>query len=630
MPFERVYGPGLHATVAALSTVGHLSVLRSYRLVTVSLYCLGPVTLFWLCYRLIGSRGYALAAGLLYSLYSPIGLLSSIARTDLGSPFWPRRFQALVEYGESPHIAALTLVPLAVWSFHEAVGMGRRRFAPLAAVLFGAVIATNWTATVGLSMAFAAYAVSQAGGVPRQRWLEAGAIGIVGYLLVCRLVPPSVLAAVPGNASNSDGTHFGMVPGAGMVLLAGMLTALHFLLNRYRVPRGSRFFLYFFAISGFVVLGRFWFDIYVFPQPHRFQLELEMAFIPLCLLPFHAWWHIWTNRVRIPLLVALALFCVFQVREYRQGMDFLTRPVKMENTVEYRATKWLERNAPGERVFAPGSVSVWMNVLGDTPQMVGCCDQSIPSLSHRLAFTTIYDGHLAGSHDAEVSILWLKAYGASVVGVPGPASKEFFKSFQNPRKFEGILPVLWREDDTTLYRVPARSNSLAHVIRRESEVRRQPSRGWDVDPLRPYVAALDDASLPLVEMQWVNAHQARIGATLAADQIVSVQVSYAPGWHATANGAPVPLHGDALGLLIAEPACHGSCAIDLVYDSPPEARYAGWTQLLAAVLCIAVAFGRRSGKTHIAMGSSGDSPRTASPPSESLDCYPPLAKRQNS
>jgi hypothetical protein len=131
-------------------------------------------------------------------------------------------------------------------------------------------------------------------------------------------------------------------------------------------------------------------------------------------------------------------------------------------------------------------------------------------------------------------------------------------------------------------------------------------------------------------MQWVNAHQARIGATLAADQIVSVQVSYAPGWHATANGAPVPLHGDALGLLIAEPACHGSCAIDLVYDSPPEARYAGWTQLLAAVLCIAVAFGRRSGKTHIAMGSSGDSPRTASPPSESLDCYPPLAKRQNS
>src|SRR5579864_8581091 len=29
MPFERVYGPGLHATVAAFSTASHLSILQS-------------------------------------------------------------------------------------------------------------------------------------------------------------------------------------------------------------------------------------------------------------------------------------------------------------------------------------------------------------------------------------------------------------------------------------------------------------------------------------------------------------------------------------------------------------------------------------------------------------------------
>ena len=600
MPFERVYGPNLHWTVAALATAAHLPVLRSYRLVTTSLYCLGPVTLFWLCYRLTHSRGYALAVGVVYSLFSPSVLLSSIVRVDLGFFFWPRRFHALVHYGESPHIAALTLLPLVVWSFHEAVGVGRRRFAPLAAALIGVVIAMNWTGTVGLAMALAAYAFSIAGHVPRQRWIEAGAIVVVGYLLIAPLVPPSILAAVPGNASDSDGTRFGLAQAASLVLLAGMLVVLHFALERLGMPRGFRFFLYFFCISGFVALSRLWFDFYVMPQPHRFQLEIEMAFVPLLLLPFYFLWRRWTPRVRNSLLVLLTLFCVFQVCEYRRGINYLIKPVAMADTVEYRATKWLEYHAAGERVFAPGSVSLWMDVFADIPQTAGCCDQSIPSPAHRLAFTTIYDGRSAGIHDAEDSILWLKAYGATLICVPGPASKEFFHAVQNPRKFDGVLPVVWREDDTTLYRVPGRSRSLAHVIPRACEVRQRPLNGSDLGTVRPYVAALDDPALPLADMRWVNTHEIRIQTTVDPGQIVSVQVSYAPGWHATANGAPVPLHGDALGLLIAEPDCHGPCTLDLVYDSPPEARYARWEQLFAAALCVAAALAGPRGKKPIA------------------------------
>jgi hypothetical protein len=184
-------------------------------------------------------------------------------------------------------------------------------------------------------------------------------------------------------------------------------------------------------------------------------------------------------------------------------------------------------------------------------------------------------------------MLWLKAYGATMVGVTGPSSTEYFKAFRNPHEFEGLLPIAWREDDTTLYRVPGRSASLAHVIPRECEVRQLPLYG-DLDPLRPYVTALDDPALPLADMQWVSGHEAHVRATLTPGRIVSVQVSYAPGWHATANGVPVRLHSDALGLLIAEPLCHGLCDIDLVYDSPPEARYARFAQLTAAALCLAI------------------------------------------
>jgi len=588
MPFERVYGPSLHWTVAAVATVAQVSVLRSYRLVTAALYCLGPVTLFWLCYRLTHSRGYALAVGVVYSLFSPSALLSSIVRIDLGSLFWPRRYQSLVHYGESPHIAALTLLPLVIWSFHEAIGCGRRYFVLVAAVLFGTVIATNWTGTVGLLMALAAYSISRVGTVPRKRWLGAAAICLLGYMLVSPLVPPSILIAVPRNAEVSDGTHFDCFHAAGPVLLAGMLAAMHFIFERRGLSREFRFFLYFFVVSGFVVLARLWFNVYLMPQPHRFQLEMEMAFLPICLFPFRAVRDRWPRRTRKTLLVLLALFCPLQLYKYREYVAYQTKPVIMENTIEYRAAKWLERNAPGERVFAPGSIALWINVFTDTPQMVGCCDQSLPSLDHRLAFYTVYTGQNAGIHDAEDSILWLKAYGATIIGVPGPASKEFFKAFWNPRKFDSVLPVVWREDDTTLYRVPGRSESLAHVIPRACEVRRRSSHGLDLDPLRPYVTALDDATLPLADMRWLNAHEARIETTLQPGQIVSVQVSYAPGWRATANGAPVPLHSDALGLVIAEPHCNGFCAIDLVYDSPPEAHYTRLTQLLAAALCIAI------------------------------------------
>src|SRR5215469_3418562 len=80
MPFQRVYGPNLHWTVAALSRFAHISMLRSYRLVTASMYCLGPVSLFWLCWRLTRSRAYSLAVATVCSLFSPIVLFSELVR----------------------------------------------------------------------------------------------------------------------------------------------------------------------------------------------------------------------------------------------------------------------------------------------------------------------------------------------------------------------------------------------------------------------------------------------------------------------------------------------------------------------------------------------------------------------
>ena len=71
---------------------------------------------------------------------------------------------------------------------------------------------------------------------------------------------------------------------------------------------------------------------------------------------------------------------------------------------------------------------------------------------------------LAGP-DGAVARDWLRIYGCDAVIVSGPASEEQFKPYAYPRKFDGVLPVLWRENDVTIYAVPRRSSSLADVVR---------------------------------------------------------------------------------------------------------------------------------------------------------------------
>ena len=592
IPFTRVYQPGLHATVAWLATAFHQPPQRAFHFMAAVAYSAGPVALFWLCYRLTRSRGYALATGLSYSLVSPSLLLAADLRRDIGGITLARRYFLLVGYGDAPHMAGLVLVPLIVWTLHEAAANGRRRFHAASAILLAALMVVNWTATVGLAFAAIAYFFAQAGGVRPWRWLAAAGVPVTAYLLICRWIPPDVLASIPGNAANSDGTRYDAAHWAQLAGLAALVAAANLIMERARAHVAFRFFVSFFLCSGFVVLGRYWAGWSVTPQAHRFQPEMEMALLGALTFPL---WRLWSRLPRggrAGLAAAGILLCGLQLANWHRFADTLTTPIRVEDSVEYRMAKAFERAVPGGRVFAPGSVAIWMNLFTDTPQMVGCCDQSVPHLEQRIAFYTIYSGANAGARDERYSELWLKAYGASAVGVSGPKSQETYKPFANPAKFEGHMPVLWRDGDDAIYRVPGRSPSLAHVILPAQEVRRAPAHGLDVAPLVPYVEALDDASLPEARLRWMDEHRFEVDATLEARQCLSVQMSYAPGWSAAAAGRPVPLHADALGLMVAEPRASGDTRIQFTYDDAAELRYTGWGQLLGLLLLAAAFIGR--------------------------------------
>jgi hypothetical protein len=312
---------------------------------------------------------------------------------------------------------------------------------------------------------------------------------------------------------------------------------------------------------------------------------MEMGFAALAVYPVAFAWERGKRAVRVFLALALAFGAAVQFQSYRRYAWEMTRPVRIENTIEYREAQWFDRNMAGARVFAPGSVAIWMNVFTDSPQMVGCCDQGVPSLEHRIAFYTVYVRDQAGAREAEYSLLWLKAYGAAAVGVSGPRSREYFKPYSTPTKFEGVLPVLWRDGDDVIYQVTPAPHSLAHLIRADEEVRRAPVHGLDIEPLRPFVAAVEDQSRPFARFEWKSAHEGRIDAQMRPGDLLSVQISYAPGWHAQANGLDVPVRRDALGLIVVEPHCSDTCRVNLTYDGGTEALWTRVAQWVGVVLC---------------------------------------------
>jgi hypothetical protein len=195
----------------------------------------------------------------------------------------------------------------------------------------------------------------------------------------------------------------------------------------------------------------------------------------------------------------------------------------------------------------------------------------------------IYSGENAGEHDAQNAITWLKAFGNHAVTVPGPNSREVYKPYRNPRKFEGVLPVLWHAEDDTIYRIPQRSTSLAHVIPSAASIHEAPVSGLDLQKVAEFVAALEDPGLPLAEMKWLGSGKAHISAPIQPGEVVAVQVTYDRGWTAVANGQSAPIARDGIGLMVLHPDCRGLCEIDLSFEAGIERKLCWLASLMVTI-----------------------------------------------
>jgi hypothetical protein len=578
--YPESYPPLLHWIVGLVLSLTGVSPGLAYHFVTAMAYALGPVTLFWMAWRLCGNRACALAAALVYSLVSPTCLLVRAARLDYGDYLGPRRLAALVLWGEGPHITSLCLLPLAIGLLHVALTRRKPWHWVAAAIAIASVPLTNWIGGMALAIAVAAYLFA---GLPGNRKtpaavLSTGAAGVYAYAIAVPWLPPSAISVIRANAPrvandfHSDPQQRIFAAAVAVVFFAGAWG-----MARWSVPRHTRFALLAALVTGSSALGKYWFGWTLVPQPERYQLEMDMF---LCLAGVFLFWPAATQiaaglaslRARRPAWAALAALAiaaaliaggVHVVKKQRRLARWMERPIDIRTTIEHKTAMWLDAHMPGARVFAPGSIGFWLNAFGESPQLTGGFDNGIRNPVLPAVLFNVY-----ADANQTYMVQLLQAFGCDAMIGGGKDSAEWYHPIAHPEKLRG-LTELWRDGGDAVYDIPRRSRSLAHVMRMEDQVT-QPLARYGFSALTKYLDALNNPEYPPAAFRWLAPSAARITADMKPDQILSVQIAWDAGWNVSAGGRRARTWSDALGQMVVDPRCSGRCAVELKYDGGLE------------------------------------------------------------
>jgi hypothetical protein len=265
-------------------------------------------------------------------------------------------------------------------------------------------------------------------------------------------------------------------------------------------------------------------------------------------------------RVKTVALVAGVTILAVQTWRLHGWARRYSQPVAIETTIEHEVARQLEREFPGGRVYGVGSVRYWMSAFADIPQFGGGFGQGVGFYPW---WVVDYGLHFTEG-EADLLIDWLRAYGVDALYAGEEGSRESIKPYRDAEKFRDKLPEVWREGGDVLYRIPRRGG-LAHVIPQSVLVGRPPLNVLDAEPMRAYVAGLEDEDAKKAKFRWLSPDHATISASPAPGEVISVQIAYHPRWKARAGGRELPVYSDALGLMAIEPVAPGETEIEIQY-----------------------------------------------------------------
>jgi uncharacterized membrane protein YciS (DUF1049 family) len=334
---------------------------RAYHALIACFYVTIPIGL----YAFVGifARNWLAAffAGVLTSIYSPSIALDPMIANDIGSLWFPRRYQALTFYGEGPHIAGMAMLFVALICLHMALQTKHRGWIVAACFSVASVPLSNWLAGAALAIFIGCYLLAREDLFQWRNWALSIAIGVTAYMIACPWLPPSNIITVRRNAPYVGGTYVPSmkVPLVFLVILLGMVGLLY-LFRRFAVPPILRFATLVTLILGTINSLAVQFGFALVPQPKRYHLELEFAIV--ILLGFLIAWIVQRAKANrfalVATLVVLIPLIYWQGKTTRRYARNHVKPGNVEERIEYKVARWLDQNTNGERVPVQGSLSL--------------------------------------------------------------------------------------------------------------------------------------------------------------------------------------------------------------------------------------------------------------------------------
>jgi hypothetical protein len=591
IPTRFLYVPALPYLTAFLGhLLPHLPLAFLYRVIVSGMTCLGPVTAFVFALYFTGSRRWSLAAALAYSFLSPSYGLFPAVEQDRGIVQLPWRVQVLAKYGEGPHNTALALMPLVLLALWLA---GRRRGYPpvlVAALLLAATPLVNWVGAFALAIACVVLLVA-AMGEPGFRVWRVFAAGGLAYLLACFWLTPSFIRTIVFNWPTDSFAYQFNAPQRWLVAGLALSVLLVRLLFRWL---GGSFYLRFVTLAaftfGFIATVFYIYGLDTIPESRRYAIEFELFLALGVVEAIRLAMRQPNQTVRLCAMgtaAALLLAGTPQLWAYATQGWSRWAPAPREESIEYHLARWMDRHPPEGRVFATGGMRFRINSGFDIPQVGGGFDTGLQNrVPWDLAYNIRTGKDMRPGRETQDILLELKAMGTEYVVIHGPKSREYYRDFVRPERISSALPAVYREEDDTIYALPARP--LANWLNPEE----LPGEDAPIHPgvLEPYIAALEDPARPALQTRWLGVDSLAIDGAAPPGRLVAVRVNADPGWQAFQDGRAIPIETDNLGFMVLRPAAAAATHIELHYRATAEPRLMAVLSALAWLAALAALF----------------------------------------
>jgi hypothetical protein len=567
--FDYIYPPALrYGTAALVKYYPNMTAARAYHLYTAFFYCLGMAGVYLLARRGSGSRGFALFAAAAVATISPSFLfLTDIRKDALAGWSEPHRLSALVRYGEGPHITAVACIGFTLAFSMAALASGRRRYVALAAVSAAMTVSNNFYGGTALVFFFPvlvwAYWITHQ---DKRVFSRAAAIGLLAYGLTAFWLVPAYLRVTYANM------RFVSERGNRWSFWVTLVLLIAYLKITERWAKGKKELVYPVFLAGALaiftlnVIGNYYLQYRIIGEPLRMVPEFDLVIILLLAELFHRVWMGGTNPRRIA-AVALAVICLaFGARYIKHAWKPYVPYPDHTQRVEYQITEWLAKNMQDARFFATGSLRFWFNAWFDLAQGGGGSEQGLLNpVVQPLAW------RIMGEPNPEDGIAWMNSMGIDAVIVHDKESEEIYHDIQHPKKFDGLLPVVFDDGKgNRVYRNPRRYPGLARVVdTARLNALPIPPEEAPLDHLKQLAALLEQGPDTPTQTKWEGTDRLKIQARVAEGQSVFVQVAHDRPWHAYSNGQPLAVHRSQLNFMRID-APPGDHTIDLVFELPMQ------------------------------------------------------------